>query len=47
LSVLHDPRDRIDAGSSRKLLDLRELVVVIRSLRQDREHQAALRLGRT
>ena len=45
--MLDDPADRLDARGAGELLELGQLVVGIRSLSQNREHEAALRLGRT
>ena len=46
-AVLDDAADRLDARRARELLDLRELVVGIRSLGQHREDEPALRLRRS
>ena len=43
-AVLDDPADRLDARGAGELLDLGQLVVGIRSLSQNREHEPALRL---
>ena len=42
--MLVDAADRLDARSARQLLDLRQLLLGARALRQDSEHEAALRL---
>ena len=47
LPVLDDATDGLDARRPRELLHLGELLVGVRPLGQDREHEAALRLGRT